>query len=273
MRKPISRTFGTLILFATTAALLTSIPAAGADRFPGETQYDTEINQPTNVNDSTAPEPIADPQVPFEEGEQLGPVGNVDIPTFDTVWIPGVKVPSEVTAIVNNVSADLKVIKPTDQSFLMALISIEDKDAPIEYHFKNAIPNGYTAKIHDDGSIRFYDGSGNSSGGIAIPWALDQQGTDIPTSYRLDGTTLIQYIEHSNAQYPVIADPLWIPVILTPVAIRIAIVTPTIYRAYQTCARSQCVAVARKVVRRFSQPTGGSGSSGNCFSWDKSGCS
>ena len=275
MAKPIDSTCGTLVLLAITAALLVSVPAAGADRLPGNTQDDAYTSHLPNVDDSTTPKPKTDSRVSLEEGQEPGPGANVGTPTFDTVWTPGVNVPSEVTVVVNDDSADLKVIKPTDRSFLMALITIEDKDAPTEYHFENVVPKDHTAIIHDDGSVRFYDALGDASGGIVMPWALDQQGTDVPTHYRLDGTTLIQHIDHSNAQYPVVADPFWIPVMLSPLAIRIAFATAAATKAYQTCARTQCVAVASKVIKKKSKPTESTPSnpSHNCFSWDKSGCS
>src|SRR4051812_19016256 len=41
------------------------------------------------------------------------------------------------------------------------------------------------------------------------PWARDAAGRRIPTYYKLDGTTLIQVVEHRAAgtSYPVVADP------------------------------------------------------------------
>lgn len=44
---------------------------------------------------------------------------------------------------------------------------------------------------------------------IAAPWAKDANGTDVPTRYEADGSSLIQVVDHrdGNFAYPVVADP------------------------------------------------------------------
>ncbi|WP_031155363.1 hypothetical protein [Streptomyces erythrochromogenes] len=45
-------------------------------------------------------------------------------------------------------------------------------------------------------------------GHIDAPWAKDANGKAVPTSYRLDGNTLVQTIETGpDTAYPVVADP------------------------------------------------------------------
>lgn len=39
------------------------------------------------------------------------------------------------------------------------------------------------------------------------PWAEDADGDEVPTSYRLDGRTLVQELDLRDASYPVVADP------------------------------------------------------------------
>ena len=58
-----------------------------------------------------------------------------------------------------------------------------------------------------DGSVQLVDADGNEAGIIATPWALDATGAEIPTSFALDGSTLVQTVNHHGATYPVIADP------------------------------------------------------------------
>ena len=164
----------------------------------------------------------------------------------------------------------------------MAIITIDSADAPTEYRFNNALPTGTTAEIQDDGSVVFYDTVGNPVSGIAAPWALDADDAEVPTHYSIDGTTLVQTIDHHGAAYPVVADPWWVPVVW--VGIRVAPVlianAPRVSQAFQTCMRAGCAVVASTVVSAVSSniPTSGSSNSGGqrptntCNSRNRSGC-
>jgi hypothetical protein len=44
---------------------------------------------------------------------------------------------------------------------------------------------------------------------VAPPWALDANAQSVPTGYRIEGTTLVQVIDHHGAAYPVVGDPNW----------------------------------------------------------------
>ena len=143
-----------------------------------------------------------------------GPVGLTDVPTYEAVWTPGDIIPSGVSVLVEDDNAGLVILEAEDRSSLMALIVIESAEAATEYRFENAVPAGHAARLHADGSVRFYDADGNESGGIVAPWALDAEGAAVPTSYTLDRTTLVQTVEHEGAAYPVIADPWWAPVVV-----------------------------------------------------------
>ena len=43
------------------------------------------------------------------------------------------------------------------------------------------------------------------------PWAVDAKGVHLPTEYRLDGDTIIQSVDTSDATFPVVADPRLTP--------------------------------------------------------------
>jgi len=45
-------------------------------------------------------------------------------------------------------------------------------------------------------------------GQIHSPWAVDAVGKKLPTSYTLEGSTLIQHVVTDGATYPIVADPL-----------------------------------------------------------------
>lgn len=60
----------------------------------------------------------------------------------------------------------------------------------------------------DDGSVALFDGDGTSLGGFHTPWAYDANGEAVPTSFRIEGDTLIQTVDlSSTTAYPIIADP------------------------------------------------------------------
>ena len=76
--------------------------------------------------------------------------------------------------------------------------------------------------MHPDGSVRFFDTDGNEVAGILAPWAVDADAKMVPTHYTLDGTTLVQTVDHRRAAYPVVADPVFVPI-----SVAICIGTPS----------------------------------------------
>jgi hypothetical protein len=42
---------------------------------------------------------------------------------------------------------------------------------------------------------------------LGSAWATDAAGAPVPTSYSIEGGTLIQHVLHDGAAYPVVADP------------------------------------------------------------------
>lgn len=88
------------------------------------------------------------------------------------------------------------------------LIEIPDDSAPENYSFELDLPSGTTASLKPDGSVGIFDTAGMQVGNYVAPWAYDADGQPVPTSYEIDGDTLTQHIETSDAsKFPVIADP------------------------------------------------------------------
>lgn len=101
--------------------------------------------------------------------------------------------------------ADLAV--QSTENGIRALVTIKDAHAPKEYRFPLALPQGATAEPQADGSIAVVM-NGDRLGAFAAPWAKDAAGKPIPTSYRIDGDTLVQTVAFDGGtSFPVVADP------------------------------------------------------------------
>ncbi len=84
---------------------------------------------------------------------------------------------------------------------------IDGPTSPTEYRHELQLPAGAVAR-DDGGFITFWSSTGDFLGGVAPAWAVDADGRDVPTSFRLDGTTLVQLVAHDAGDaYPVVADP------------------------------------------------------------------
>ena len=191
-------------------------------------------------DDSSGEEPPVDDEVIEEllpKGPP-GPVGFVDVPTYEAIWVPGETIPSQVNSIHGDNNADIVTVAGDDGSLFAALLVIGSAEAATEYRFQNAVPEGHKAILNPDGAVQFFDADGKESGGIAAPWAIDAEGIEVPTSYRLDGNTLIQEVRHHGFAYPVIADPLWFTVIVVVAVARVVIARAAAQAASRAAARA-----------------------------------
>ena len=137
---------------------------------------------------------------------------------------------------------------------MLVLLIIDNADAPTEYRFEGAIPEGHSATVTENGSVQFFDADGIEAGGVMAPWAVDADGKNIPTSHTIDGTTIVQTVEHHGAVYPVVADPLWIPVgvVIVRCAVSVFCRTTTI----QAFRLAPAVAVSAWNARQAFAPSG-----------------
>lgn len=94
------------------------------------------------------------------------------------------------------------------------LTIIESNRSPSAYRFPLQVPEGGRLELVDNAWISIRDADNNFVGGISPAWAKDANGDSLPTHYELEGTSLVQVIEHNRGRgvaYPVVADP-WIGV-------------------------------------------------------------
>lgn len=110
-------------------------------------------------------------------------------------------------------STDIAV-QPTTDGGARALVTLKNSSAPTQHRFTLDLPAGSELTPNDEAGYDIVKGSGHGGkfvlGKIDAPWAKDAQGRDVPTSYKLEGTTLVQEVTtDKNTAYPVVADPKW----------------------------------------------------------------
>lgn len=73
------------------------------------------------------------------------------------------------------------------------------------------LPAGVTGSISPEGggtpgAVVLTDADGRTAV-LGAPWAKDANGVGLPTSYRIEGSTLVQTVDTDGAVFPVAADP------------------------------------------------------------------
>ena len=112
------------------------------------------------------------------------------------------------------------------------VINIKDNTAPSFYDFPVELNASETIQINEDGTAsitapftaeeqkqnqellktaptNFKLPKNKTKLSIAKPWAKDNNGKDLPTSYSVNGNNLRQTIDFTGAVFPVTADPIW----------------------------------------------------------------
>jgi hypothetical protein len=97
------------------------------------------------------------------------------------------------------------VVRPQEDG-AQFLSVMKDASAPSSQRYKLDLPAGALLKATDGGGFSLMH-DGEEIGAIDIPWARDAAGNSLPTSYSLEGDTLVQHTDASGAQFPVVADP------------------------------------------------------------------
>ncbi|MGW5683106.1 hypothetical protein [Nonomuraea sp. NPDC003754] len=87
------------------------------------------------------------------------------------------------------------------------LTVIKDSSAPTEYRFPISAPENSTLELDEDDQTVLIYNEEVYLGEIDAPWAKDANGNPVPTTYRVEGMTLVQTVHHAGAAYPVVADP------------------------------------------------------------------
>ncbi len=81
-----------------------------------------------------------------------------------------------------------------------------DESGAVVYESESS-PVSLAARATADGGAAVFGADGSVVSTVAPPWAIDAYGQSVPTHCRIEGTSLVQVIEHRGFSYPVIGDP------------------------------------------------------------------
>lgn len=111
-------------------------------------------------------------------------------------------------AVYSGTSTDASTAVQATSGGMNISTIIGGSDAPTDYRFPIGVPDDASIVSDGGGGYQILDATGAVISDIASPWAQDANGNPVPTSYSLDGTTLIQHVDLINVTaYPVVADP------------------------------------------------------------------
>ena len=147
----------------------------------------------------------ADPSERLVLGGTAGEIG-VGLPVAAGVG-DGVVDESGAVVYESDTSAVSLAAQGTVDGGLQVLMVIDGSDAPSEYRFDMTVTAGSTLESTPDGGAQVVGVDGSVVVTVAPAWALDANGQPVSTRYRIDGTTLVQVIDHAGAVYPVVGDP------------------------------------------------------------------
>ncbi|GAA0187747.1 hypothetical protein [Glutamicibacter creatinolyticus] len=128
------------------------------------------------------------------------------------------------TAVFSDDEIDL-ALQTHDDGAIRAQTIIHDADAPHEFRYELGLPEGSFAEIAEDGGVDVFQSFPDENETVLTSrfepaWAVDASGETVKTWYELHDGDLVQKVDiGEDHDYPVVADPFWIPAII--VAIRV----------------------------------------------------
>ena len=137
-------------------------------------------------------------------------------------------------AVTQSVDSGTSVISHVTPEGGIQLMSITQTATPqVKFAVETTIPEGTSWQMQSDGSLHLIDPALPADQNIlmkaAAPWAVDANGTQLPTHYSVTAGSITQLVDSSIAVFPVIADPSvvwWIGTALVCAATVVALAIP-----------------------------------------------
>lgn len=96
---------------------------------------------------------------------------------------------------------------PYDDGSIQMNTVIESASAPKRFEYEVGLPDGVIMSHIEGGGVVLERGA-ETVATIAPAWARDANGNEVETWYEIEDSTLVQTVEHSDADaYPIVADP------------------------------------------------------------------
>lgn len=135
-----------------------------------------------------------------------GPSISVSLPNAGS-GISSTELENGMTSFDNEDGSSTVPVAKEDGSVQVTTV-ISSSNAPNEYIYQFNLPEGISISPHDGGA-NFVNAAEEVVGGIAPAWAVDAEGAQVPTRFKIEGETVTQIVDHEGFEYPVVADPMW----------------------------------------------------------------
>ncbi|WP_411130256.1 hypothetical protein [Streptomyces sp. x-19] len=210
------RIASTIVTTISVAALsLGAAPAAFASETPSPAERTAAVIEKATGTTDVAPVPapgITIPQRSTGDAKATTATGDaVSIALPGIKNVTGARAGKNTTVYLGAAKATDLAVQPTTDGGIRALAVLKDATAPREQRYDIGLPDGARLVKLDNGAVAAVAKNGTFLGGFAAPWAKDANGNPVPTSYRVDGNTLVQTVRIANTTaFPVVADPKWL---------------------------------------------------------------
>ncbi|MCE4941899.1 hypothetical protein ACJ6WD_15570 [Streptomyces sp. VTCC 41912] len=210
------RIASTLVATLSAAALtLGAAPAAFASDTPSPAERTAAVIEKATGTTDIAPAPAPGTTIPHRstgDAKATTATGDaISIALPGTKSVTGAKAGKNTTVYPGAAQATDLAVQPTTDGGIRALAVLKDATAPREQRYDIGLPAGARLVKLDNGAVAAIDKNGTFLGGFATPWAKDAHGNPVPTSYRVDGNTLVQAVQIAGSTaFPVVADPKWL---------------------------------------------------------------
>ncbi|WP_053695847.1 hypothetical protein [Streptomyces sp. NRRL F-5755] len=197
------------------ALTLGAAPAVFASHTPSPAERTAAVVEKATGTTDIAPAPApgtAIPQRSTGDAKATTATGDaVSIALPGTKDVTGAKAGKNTTVYPGTAKATDLAVQPTTDGGIRALAVLKDATAPREQRYDIGLPAGARLVKLGNGAVAAIAKNGSFLGGFATPWAKDANGNPVPTSYRVDGNTLVQTVRTtSSTAFPVVADPKWL---------------------------------------------------------------
>ncbi|MBO2460995.1 MULTISPECIES: hypothetical protein [Actinomadura] len=140
--------------------------------------------------------------VPTKDGQRIH-LG-IDVAAADTV----AQVLRPSLRVFVGVDVDTDIVAQTTDNGVRLLTVVHGPDAPSEFRFPISLADGLALEAMPSGGydvvhLRY----GATVGRLYNPWASDSMFRQVKADYTLEGSAVTMRVQHTDAYYPVVADP------------------------------------------------------------------